>query len=72
MGVWNGLSLHYIVSGLMFGAYSVGHNLLINAARTRPALQAALAQPVMRFLGRVLTLILAALALYVFSGRSPI
>jgi len=27
---------------------------------------------VMRFLGRVLTLILAALALYVFSGRSPI
>jgi membrane protein involved in D-alanine export len=56
----------------MFGAYSVGHNLLINASRTRPALQAALAQPVMRFLGRVLTLILAALALYVFSGRSPI
>ena len=37
MGVWNGLSLHYIVSGLMFGAYSVGHNMLVNAARTRPA-----------------------------------
>lgn len=72
MGVWNGLSLHYIVSGLMFGAYSVGHNLLINAARTRPALQSTLAHPVMRFLGRVLTLILAALALYVFSGRSPL
>ena len=43
MGVWNGLSPHYIVSGLMFGAYSVGHNLLVNAARTRPGLQAALA-----------------------------
>ncbi|MOA62998.1 hypothetical protein D3C78_1885810 [compost metagenome] len=56
----------------MFGAYSVGHNLLINAARTRPGLQAFLAKPVLRFLGRVLTLILAALALYVFSGRSPI
>ena len=45
MGVWNGLSPHYIVSGLMFGAYSVGHNLLVNAARTRPGLQAALARP---------------------------
>ena len=72
MGVWNGLSPHYIVSGLMFGAYSVGHNLLVNAARTRPGLQAALARPLMRFAGRVFTLILAALALYVFSGRSPI
>ncbi|KOF52155.1 cytochrome C552 [Achromobacter sp. DMS1] len=72
MGVWNGLSLHYIVSGLMFGAYSVGHNLLVNAARTRPGLQAALARPLARFAGRVFTLILAALALYVFSGRSPI
>ena len=72
MGVWNGLSLHYIVSGIMFGAYSVGHNLLVNAARQRPALQAALARPAMRLCGRVLTLVLAALALYVFSGRSPI
>ena len=72
MGAWNGLSWRYIVSGMMFGAYSVGHNLLINAARTRPALQARLALPAMRFAGRVLTLVLAALALYVFSGRSPI
>lgn len=72
MGVWNGLSLHYIVSGLMFGLYSVGHNLLINASRTRPALQAFMANPISRFAGRMITLILAALALYVFSGRSPI
>lgn len=72
MGIWNGLSLHYVVSGMMFGAYSVGHNLLVNAARTRPALAAWLARGWVKFAGRVLTLILAALALYVFSGRSPI
>ncbi|MDQ2139241.1 MBOAT family O-acyltransferase [Alcaligenaceae bacterium C4P045] len=72
MGVWNGLSWHYIASGVMFGAYSVGHNLLVNAARTRPAWQAVFAQPAIKFAGRILTLVLVALALYVFSGRSPI
>jgi membrane protein involved in D-alanine export len=72
MGVWNGLAWHYIVSGVMFGAYSVGHNLLVNAARTRPAWQTVLAYPAIKFAGRVLTLVLVALALYVFSGRSPI
>ncbi|CFB55018.1 protein involved in the transfer of D-alanine into teichoic acids [Bordetella pertussis] len=72
MGVWNGLALHYVVSGLMFGAYSVGHNLLVQHARTRPALQAFLARRPVQWAGRALTLILAALALYVFSGRSPI
>ena len=72
MGVWNGLSLHYIVSGMMFGAYSVGHNLLVHAAKTRPGLARVLASRSMQWLGRVTTLVLAALALYVFSGRSPI
>lgn len=72
MGVWNGLALHYVVSGLMFGAYSVGHNLLVQHARTRPALQAFLARRPVQWAGWALTLILAALALYVFSGRSPI
>ncbi|AMD45618.1 membrane-bound O-acyltransferase [Bordetella holmesii] len=72
MGIWNGLTWHYVVSGLMFGSYSVGHNLLINAARSRPPLAAWLAHAWVKFAGRVITLILAALALYVFSGRSPI
>ena len=72
MGVWNGLSLHYIVSGAMFGSYSVGHNLLVNAARTRPKLAKTLAYPAVRVVGSVSTLVMAALALYVFSGRSPI
>ncbi|CAJ50598.1 membrane-bound O-acyltransferase [Bordetella avium] len=72
MGIWNGLNWHYVISGIMFGTYSVAHNLLVNAARTRPALAAWLAIGWVKFSGRVITLILAALALYVFSGRSPI
>ncbi len=72
MGIWNGLQLHYIVSGMMFGAYSVAHNRLLLSARKRPALQQWLASKPAELGGRILTLVLAALALYVFSGRSPI
>lgn len=72
MGVWNGLQWHYIVSGIMFGSYSVIHNRLLLAAREHPPLQQWLATRPARLLGRVLTLASAMLALYVFSGRSPV
>ncbi len=72
MGIWNGLQLHYIVSGMMFGSYSVAHNRLLLSARKRPALQQWLASKPANLGGRILTLVLVALALYVFSGRSPI
>lgn len=72
MGIWNGLQWHYIVSGMMFGSYSVVHNRLLLSARKRPALQQWLASKPANLGGRILTLVLAALALYVFSGRSPI
>jgi membrane protein involved in D-alanine export len=72
MGVWNGLSWHYLVSGVMFGLYSVAHNSLLHTARTRPGLQAVLERPVVKVLGQISTLVLVVLALYVFSGRSPI
>lgn len=72
MGVWNGLAWHFVVSGVMFGVYSVGHNLLLTAARSRPRLQASISHPVVKVLGQILNLVLVALALYVFSGRSPI
>ncbi|GAB2903610.1 membrane-bound O-acyltransferase [Paralcaligenes sp. KSB-10] len=72
MGIWNGLQLHYIVSGMMFGTYSVVHNRLVFAAKQRPALQQWLSSRPAQWGGRVLTLAFAMLALYVFSGRSPI
>jgi membrane protein involved in D-alanine export len=72
MGIWNGLQWHYIVSGIMFGTYSVVHNRLLLAARQHPSLQRRLSTRPARLLGRVLTLATAMLALYVFSGRSPV
>ncbi len=71
MGVWNGLQWHYIISGILFGVYSVLHNWLLLAARQHPALQRALATWPARLLGRMLTLGAIMLALYVFSERSP-
>ncbi|TAL88829.1 MAG: membrane-bound O-acyltransferase [Candidimonas sp.] len=72
MGTWNGLQLHYIVSGMMFGSYSVAHNRLLLSARRHPALQQWLTTRPAKLSGRFLTLASAVLALYVFSGRSPI
>lgn len=72
MGIWNGLSLHYIVSGVMFGTYSVVFNIIVNRSKSDPLLAWMFNNQICRFLGRILTIILAMLALYVFSGRSPI
>lgn len=72
MGIWNGFSLHYVVSGVMFGLYSVCFNIMVNRSRSVAALGWMMINPACRALGRVLTIILAMLALYVFSGRSPI
>lgn len=72
MGTWNGISLHYVVSGVMFGTYSAVFNVMVSYSRSVPALRWMLTNPITRFLGRVITVILAMLALYVFSGRSPI
>jgi len=72
MGTWNGLQARYICSGLMFGLYSMLYNRLMHAAKGNAALKAMLDSRPARVAIRVLTLICMMLALYVFSGRSPI
>lgn len=72
MGTWNGLELKYVCSGMLFGMYSVVYNCLCHSTRTRPALKPFFESAVIRFAGRILTLLLEVLALYVFSGRSAI
>lgn len=72
MGTWNGLAPHYVCSGALFGAYSVVYNEIGHAKRSRPAVKVLLERPTVEGAGRVLTLALEILALYVFSGRSPI
>lgn len=72
MGTWNGFEPKYICSGLLFGIYSVFYNELIHAARLNPALKAFTSRGDVRAVGRVFTLFLVVIALYVFSGRSPV
>jgi len=72
MGTWNGLEPRYICSGVMFGAYSVVYNEICHAKRNSAAIAILFEKRAMREAGRVLTLVLEILALYVFSGRSPI
>ena len=72
MGTWNGLQARYICSGLMFGLYSMVYNRLIHAAQGSATLRVMLETRSARIAIRVVTLIFMILALYVFSGRSPI
>jgi membrane protein involved in D-alanine export len=72
MGTWNGVEPRYICSGVMFGAYSVVYNEICHAKRNNAAIAILFEKRAMREAGRVLTLVLEILALYVFSGRSPI
>ena len=72
MGAWNGLERHYVISGALFGAISVAHNMLLWSAKRSPALHRGLQYPAVAFLGRILTLGSAAGSLYIFSGMSPL
>lgn len=72
MGTWNGLEPRYITSGVMFGSYSVVYNEICHAKRNVPAIKVLFERRSVREAGRILTLALEVLALYVFSGRSPI
>ena len=72
MGTWNGLEPRYICSGIMFGLYSVGYNSMLHLARAKPSLSALTDSKKLQSAGRLLTLVLVIVALYVFSGRSPI
>lgn len=49
MGAWNGLERHYIISGALFGAISVAHNMLQWSAKRSPALSNWLQYPVVVF-----------------------
>jgi membrane protein involved in D-alanine export len=72
MGTWNGLEPRYIASGVMFGSYSVVYNEICHAKRRSATVKVLFERRSVREAGRVLTLVLEILALYVFSGRSPI
>lgn len=66
MGLWNGFQKQYILSGSLFGLYSVVHNTFVFRAKQRGGLKPP--TPVRLWLSRVLMWHLACLALLIFSG----
>ena len=72
MGTWNGLQKDYVISGVLFGTYSVGYNTMVNIGKSNESLRAIMDMRIPKLAGRIITITLAVIALYIFSGRSPI
>ncbi|TDB48139.1 MBOAT family O-acyltransferase [Photorhabdus luminescens] len=70
MGIWNGLEINYIISGTLFGFYSVMHNCLIHYTRDKDNIANILNTKLISLFGRLTTLTLICFSLYIFSGYS--
>jgi membrane protein involved in D-alanine export len=73
MGMWNGLQLNYILSGLMFGLYSSIHNTYISHVRKEgnDIIFRTLPKTIGINIKRLIMVNAAVLSLYIFSGRVP-
>jgi len=71
MGFWNGFELHYIVSGMLFGLYSVIHNYYVyKCKRTKKDMVFGSMNPKMvRIISIVIMFNAVAFAIYIFSGK---
>ena len=71
MGFWNGFQLHYIVSGMLFGLYSVIHNYYVyKCKRTKKDVVFGNMNPKMvRIISIFLMFNSVAFAIYIFSGK---
>lgn len=72
MGCWNGLEVHYIVSGALFGLYSVVYNSYQHQSRKHKwDFWGATPSWLVKGLSIFVMTHLACFALHIFSGRSP-
>lgn len=72
MGCWNGLEVHYIVSGALFGVYSAVYNSYQHGKRKRGKdIWGNLPAWAVKYLSMAIMINLGAFALYIFSGRFP-
>lgn len=71
MGFWNGFELHYIVSGMLFGCYSVGHNYYVYRCKKgkKDVFFGKLGPKTVRYLSIFIMFNLTAFAIYIFSGK---
>lgn len=72
MGCWNGLEVHYVASGALFGVYSVVYNSYQHGKRkSGKDLWDPLPHWAVKYLSMFIMFNLGAFALYIFSGRFP-
>ena len=71
MGFWNGFEIHYILSGMLFGLYSVIHNYYIYKCKKtkKDVVFGNLNSNYIRFISIFLMFNAVAFAIYIFSGQ---
>ena len=71
MGCWNGFRFHFILSGSIFGFYSVVHNSYIYYSKKnrRDIIFGNLPKSVIKWISIFIMFNLAAFSVYVFSGK---
>ena len=71
MGFWNGFKLHYILSGVLFGLYSMGHNYYFYKCKKnkRDVIFGNLHPIMVRSISIFLMINSVAVAIYIFSGK---
>jgi membrane protein involved in D-alanine export len=73
MGCWNGFKSYFVISGAMFGLYSVVHNTYLreNQKKGRDIIFGNLNPRMVKMLSIFIMFNFACLALYIFSGKFP-
>ena len=71
MGFWNGFELHFILSGILFGIYSVIHNYYVYRCKKtkRDVLFGSLSPTIVRFISIFMMFNAVTFAIYIFSGN---
>jgi membrane protein involved in D-alanine export len=71
MGFWNGFEFHFILSGMLFGLYSVVHNYYVYLCKKngKDVLFGNLSPKAIRFLSIFIMFNLVAVSIYIFSGK---
>lgn len=73
MGLWNGFQSNFIISGMLFGLYSVGHNTYIFYCKKKrkDIVFGNLPEFQVKWISIFIMVNLAAFSIYLFSGRCP-
>ncbi|MES2589838.1 MAG: MBOAT family O-acyltransferase [Bacteroidota bacterium] len=71
MGFWNGFEIHYILSGVLFGIYSMGHNYYAYLCKKngKDVVFGKLNSTAIKYISIFLMFNSVAFAIYIFSGK---